>query len=426
MHPSRQGLSSVDAGLALAPVYSAVRLIAEGVGKLPVNQYRDTGTRKVKMPAGPLITAPSNYLRPFDWKVCGVTMALLHGMAYALITSRDGYGNPTSAEWLPSELVTVIDSSPYNPMKAKFYYAGRPVNREDLFIIRGLTVAGRTEAISPLRAFQSLIESGHNALEYGNGWYRSGGFPPGVFKNVTQTVTAEQSTEIKKRLVRAIRTHEPLVIGSDWEFSPITVPPNEAQFIQSMQLNATQVAAIYGIPPERIGGSRGDSLTYSTQEQESISLITDTLDPWLVRFEEAYSEALPQPQVAEFDRDARIRHDITTRYGVYRTARDIGLFNVNELRELEDREPLPKATTPGAYDGADWTPLQVMVSAARGIKEVFGEGDQGAAEVNPLATSGGAAAAAAGEPFKVPAGTGSNGNGNRPPPAPAVNGKGRK
>ena len=63
-------------------------------------------------------------------------------MGYGLITSRDGYGYPTSVEWLPPEAMTVMDAEPFNPAQARFYYAGRPVDREDLFIIRGLRWRG--------------------------------------------------------------------------------------------------------------------------------------------------------------------------------------------------------------------------------------------------------------------------------------------
>jgi HK97 family phage portal protein len=386
LHPSRQGpTTGTDGALALQPVYSCVRWLAESVGKTPVRQYRDTGDRKVKMPLGSFLRSPSAYLRPFDWKVIGMTSVLLHGMGYGLVTARDGYGYTTSAEWLDPVLVNVIDSKPFNPLKAQFFYAGRPVAREDLFIIRGLSVPGRTEAISPIRHFQAYIEAGHSALEYGNGWYRSGGFPPGTFKNANYEVDDEQSDKIKGRLVRAIRRHEPLVYGADWDFNPLTVPPNEAQFIESMQLNATQIASIYGVMPRRAGGVHGDSQTYSNQEIDAISEITDSLDPWLVRFEEAFTEALPQPQVAEFDRDARIRHDIRTRYDVYRVARDIGVLNVDEVRQLEDREPLPEPRTAEDYDGADYTPLTIQVAAARGLKEELGTGpaDQPNLQVPP-------------------------------------------
>lgn len=411
LHPSRSGVSGQDGALRLAPVYACVRIIAEGVAKLPVNQYRDTGSRPIKLPPGQLLAKPSAYLRPFDWKVVGLTSALLHGMGYGYITARDGYGYPTSVEWLPPALMQVIDSQPFNPAAARFFYAGRPVARDDLWIVRGLSVAGQTEAISPLRAFQMLIEAGHEALAYGSDWYKSGGFPPGTFQNTAYEVEDEQSAEIKAKLVRAQRRREPLVFGRDWTYTPITVPPDQAQFINAQQLTATQVAAVYGVPPERVSGSRGDNLHYSSDEQSSISLITETLDPWLVRFEEAFGESLPVQQYAQFDRDARIRHDITTRYNVYRTARDIGTLNVNEVREFEGKEPLPKPTDPTDYDGADFTPLQIQVAAARGLKEELGVGASGV-ELNPQQAKTPAPAAPPVAPVK-------------PAPVPAANGNGR-
>ena len=192
-----------------------------------------------------------------------MTSLALHGNAYGLITSRDGYGLPTSIEWLPPEAVAVEDSSPWNPAKAQFFYAGKFVPRDSLLHVRAFAVAGRTEALSPLRQFQLLIESGQSALEYGDGWYRSGGFPPGTFKNDQYEVDEEQSDKIKAKLVQAQRRREPLVHGRDWTYTPISVPPNEAQFIEAQQLTATQIASIYGVMPRKAGGIHGDSQTYS-------------------------------------------------------------------------------------------------------------------------------------------------------------------
>jgi HK97 family phage portal protein len=415
VHPSRAGYGGQEGALRLAPLYSAVRLIAEGVAKLPVKQYRDAGDRTVRLPPGQLLAKPSAYLRPFDWKLTGMTSVLLHGMAYGLITARDGYGYPTSVEWLPPQLVSVEDSEPFNPAKAQFFYAGRTVNRENLFIIRGLSVAGQTKAVSPLQAFQMLIEAGHDALAYGTGWYKSGGFPPGTFRNTQYEVDDEQSNKIRRKLVAAQRAREPLVFGRDWEYTPITVPPEQAQFIESQRLTATQIAGIYGVAPERIGGSKGDSMTYSNAEADQIAFITDTLDPWLIRFEEGYGEALPSAQYASFDRDARIRHDITTRWNVYRTARDIGGLNVNEIRDLEEREPLPKPKDDNDYDGTDFTPLQIQVAAARGTKEILGEGGT---ETPPVAAAAPQRVPAAKPGQPVP-------QGQVPPKVPAMNGASR-
>ena len=382
-HPSRSGYTAQEAALRLAPVYACVRVLADGVAKLPLQQYRDTGKRKVKIPPGQLLAQPSAYGNLYDWLHIGMTSLALHGNAYGLITSRDGYGLPTTIEWLPPDKVTVEDATPWNPAQARFFYYGNTVARENLLHVRAFAIPGRTEAVSPLRAFQTLIESGRQALEYGTSWYRSGGFPPGTFANKNYEVTDEQATEIKRKLVRAVQRREPLVHGADWQFTPISVPPNEAQFIEAQQLTATQIASIYGVMARKAGGIHGDSQTYSNVAMDQLSEVTETLDPWLVRFETALNGCLPSAQSVSFNRDARIRYDITTRYGVYRTARDIGILNTDEVRELEEREPLPKPKDPDDWDGTDWTPLQVQVAAARGLKEIVGEGTGPGVETNP-------------------------------------------
>jgi HK97 family phage portal protein len=319
----------------------------------------------MKLPLGQLLSKPSAFGSLFDWLYVGMTSLTLQGNAYGLIVATDGYGFPTQIEWMPPDLVTVVDAEPYMPGQAKYYYYGRKLKKEEIFHMRAFAIAGQTEGISPVGYFQMLIESGHDALAYGADWYKAGGFPPGTFQNTQYEVDDEQSDKIRDKVTQSIRRRQPLVFGRDWNYNPISVRPNEAQFIESMQLNATQIASIYGVPPERIGGKRGDSLTYSTQEGNSIALVTDTLDPWLVRFESALFGLLPEKQYVRFNRDARIRTDVKTRYETYKIARDIGLVCVDELRMLEDREPVP-VSDDGVKQGQDYTPLLVMIAEARG------------------------------------------------------------
>ena len=411
-HPSRSGTAGIDGALRLAPVYSSVRILAEGVAMLPLQQFRELGDRKQKIPLGSFLSKPSAFVNTFDWLFQYVTSAALQGTAYGLITARDGYGYPSTVEWLPPEDMDVIDARPWNPAKTSFFFAGRTVSRQDLLVVPAFTVPGRSAGISPLRYFQALIESGLDALAYGDGWYKSGGFPPGTFQNTQYEVEAEQSNEIKGRLVRAMRNREPLVYGRDWEYKAISVPPNEAQFVEAMQLNATQIASIYGVPPNRVGGTRGDSMTYSNVESESIGLISDTLDPWLVRLETALNDCLPAAQYCQFNRNARLRTTVESRYNAYRTARDIGLFNVNEIRELEDRPALPVPKDDNDYDGKDYTPLAIQVAAARGLKQELGVGT-GGPPPGPAAPPKAPGLLAQVQPKPVAAANG-NGNGKRP------------
>jgi HK97 family phage portal protein len=385
VHPSKVAgtATGLESALRLQPVYSSVRILAEGVAQTPLQQYRDAGERKLKMPLGQLLSKPSAYQNRFDWLFQFVSSAALTGTAWGLITARDGYGLPTTIEWLPPDKMHVIESQPFNPALARIFYEGKPVSRDELFLVRAFTVPGCTAGISPLRNFQMLIEAGIDALGYGADWYKSGGFPPGTFQNTQWEVDDEQASKIKAQLVRAQRRREPLVYGRDWEYKPVAVPPNEAQFVEAMQLNATQIASVYGVPPHRVGGVRGDSMTYTNVEAEGIAMIADTLDPWLVRLETALDDVLPALQTAVFNRNSRNRTDITTRFNSYRAARDIGLMNVDEIRAIEDLPPLPKPTDPSDYDGTDYTPLQIQVAAARGLKELVGEGTTGQPLSNP-------------------------------------------
>lgn len=207
-----------------------------------------------------------------------MTALILHGNAWGMITGRDGYGYPTGVEWIPPDMVTVVDDEqqPWNPLRTRVYLYGRLVQnwRDELFHIRAFTVPGRTEGISPLRAFAMTVLSGLEAERFGTDWFASGGFPPGTFQNNELEIDQAAAADIRESLTSSIRNHQPLVFGRDWDYKPVVVPPGEAQFIETLQMNATQLAAVYGLPPDRVGGRRGDSLTYNCVDASTEILTT--------------------------------------------------------------------------------------------------------------------------------------------------------
>ena len=164
-------------------------------------------------------------------------------------------------------------------------------------------------------------------------------------------------------LVSTMRRREPLVYGRDWDYKPVVVPPSEAQFVEAMRMNASQIAAVLHLPPERIGGSRSDSLTYSNVEQGALQII-EALRPWLVRLEHSFFDLLPERRYTRFNADALLKTDTKTRTEIYKAQREMGMRNVDELRDLEDLAPLP------AGQGNENIPLEVMVAMARSIRGI--------------------------------------------------------
>jgi HK97 family phage portal protein len=367
VHPSR-AFYGTDEALRLTPLYAAVKLIAEFVASMPIKIYTKPpggGSKKLRYNGPSMFDDPAPDTSLMDWLYEALTSLLLQGNAWGYVLGRDGYGYPTQIQWMPPEMVQVVDEEnvPYNPLRSKVYYYGRQVSREERVHIKAFSVPGRTEAISPMRAFALTIVNGLEATRYGTDWFKAGGFPPGTFKNNEIEIDPTQSAEIRSMLTTSIRRREPLVYGRDWDYHPVTVPPSEAQFIEAMQMNATQIAAVYGLPPERIGGRRGDSLTYSTVAQSALQII-EALRPWMIRLENAFSKMIPVNRFCVLDADVLLKADLQERANIYKIWRDIGYMSIDEMREQDDKDPLPKGI------GADNIPLDAVIGMARSVRAI--------------------------------------------------------
>lgn len=370
IHPSR-AFYGQDRALGLPALYSCTRLLAESLASLPLKIYTSApGTDITKRYTGPSIfdqPSANTDTTLYDWLYQMMTGLLLHGNAWGIISGRDGYGYPTGIEWVPSDMVQVEDDSrePWNQFRTRVYVYGRLVEnwREELFHVKGYALPGRTEGLSPLRAFALTVMGGIESLKYGVDWFSAGGFPSGVFQNQELEVSLEDAREIRESLMEAIQGHKPLVIGRDWDYKPVAVPPSEAQFIEATQMNATQVAAVYGLPPDRVGGRRGDSLTYNTVEQSTLQVI-EALRPWIVRLETAFFRLLPQNRFCRFNADALLKTDLKTRTEIYAAQRAMGMLTIDEIRDLEDKPPYPNST------GDEKIPLDVMIAMSRSIRGI--------------------------------------------------------
>jgi HK97 family phage portal protein len=221
-----------------------------------------------------------------------------------------------------------------------WYVDGRRVSRLDLVHIPWITIPGRTLALSPIEYFASTISAGLDTQQYGADWFKNGGVPPGRFKNNAVTITAEAAETISARLMATIKRRRPIVYGTDWDYEPISIPPEQAQFIETQKLTANQIAAIYGINAVEIGGEPPNGLTYSNETDRHAMQRLANIRPYLTRFERAFASWLPDRQYVKFNDDAIIRADIKTRHDVYKIQHDIGLLSVNEQRALEDLPPI--------------------------------------------------------------------------------------
>ena len=359
--PVAGGAVTVDRALRLAPVFAAGRILSTNLAAAPLYQYRQVGDAVQQLPLSSLFASPSTQGNLHDWIKRAVLSMVYRGNAVGYVTARDYLGYPTMVEWLPMNWVQVVDSMPYgegsfvNPI---WYILGNRVDPNDIVHIPWFTLPGKVLGLSPIGAFAAMASTSLAAQEYMEAWHATGGVPPGTFKNTSKKVDQEEAAIIKARLVQAIKSRQPIVHGADWDYEAITVPAYEAQFIATLKLGATQIAAIYGVPPELIGGETGGSMSYSSPEQREIELIQLTLKPWMATLESHLSMLTPRGQSVAFDSDALIHMDPLSRWTMYEKQRLIGGTNIDEIRNKERMAPLPNG------QGQDYTPLPIAAGVS--------------------------------------------------------------
>lgn len=348
--------------MRMVAVWGAVRFLAANIGAmapgLGLYKLSKDGTIAERQPTPPLFANPSIHGTLVEWLERAVVSMALQGDGIGLVTQRDYTNLPTMIEWLNPLNVVTMDQAIEGPgsyVDPRWYWWGRPMDPKDLLHIPLFPRPWRVRGLAPITAFASTVATGLSAQEYSREWYDKGGVPPGTFRNTTQKVLPEDAEEVADRYVRRLKSRKPLVYGMDWEYNPIAISPHEAKFLETIQASATQIAVIYGVPPDKVGGATGDSLTYATVEQNSIDCLTYTFRPWLVKFEYAFSTCFPRGWFVQFNTDEFLRVDAKTRAEVDALSLgtvQTGWMDQNEVRASRNLPPR-KPPAPAASSGPE-------------------------------------------------------------------------
>jgi HK97 family phage portal protein len=339
--------NSAKSALRLVPLYSATGMIADSISILPMAAYETTsGGRRKLTPQPELVWAPhpNPVFTRVEWLHQFATSFLLRGNAYGLITAVDQAGNPKKVHWMSPDSVKVDESAGI----PKYYYNDKPLDLATVLHIPWYPAPGSVVGLSPIGQFKMQIETGYAAGKYGNDWFRNGSMPSGHLKYSASTLDNTQSARIKAKFKEAVEGNDVFVSGNDWDWTAMSVKPDEAQFLQTIKATANQFAAIYRVDPQDIGGESGSSMTYSTLEMNQIKFQTRALQPIFTRLEHHLSRLLPNFQYIKFNPDAIVRTDLKTRMEAHEIALRIGMETQPEGRELEDRPPLT------SQEQADW------------------------------------------------------------------------
>lgn len=336
---SGSGLGTgMQGALRLIPVYAAVSLIADSIATLPLHAYQDAGDNvRKRLPEQPrIVTAPQLHGTRVDWVHQAMASLLLRGNAYGLTVSSSRAGWPERVVWLHPDKVRV-DESGSSP---RYFHNGRPLDAALVTHIAAFTVPESVVGISPVGLFRLQLSKGMAAQRWAADYFDRGVAPVGVLKHKNRTLTPDDRQIAKDRFKAAVQGRDIFVTGQDWEWESLSLSATDVAFLEAIQATATEIAAIYRVTPEDLGGKTGHSRQYATLVMEMLKFGQRALLPWTARLEAGINPLLPPGQYVKFNLDAVARADQKTRMETHRIGLETGMETLEEARALEEKLPL--------------------------------------------------------------------------------------
>lgn len=345
-----------DTAMQLLAVAACVRILANTVAGLPFDAVRMQGPlRRTLEPPPQIIADPfgGSNNSAFPTQRAGFTQMmvslLLRGNAYGLVLSRDHLMRPTRLRVLHPDRV----SCQFDENGARVYEINRqPANAEDIVHLVGLSYPESPTGISVISHARNAIGLGLAAEEFGARFFGSGAHMSGIIQ-VPGDLDKERARQLKESFTASHgglrNSHTVGVLSAGAEWKPISVTPEDAQFLGTRAAQNLDIAMLFGIPPHMLGQVDRTTSWGTGIEQQSLGFLRYTLTPWLGTFEDAWSAMLPKPQVARFNVDALLRTDTVARYKAYLDARNGAFMTPDEIRALENMGPLPDGKGSDAF-----------------------------------------------------------------------------
>jgi len=352
---SRSGIQvDQDIAVTFSSVYACIRILSETVASLPLSIYKQEGKSKSVDSLHPLQKilhdSPCECYTSFDWRQLMQASILLWGNGYSkIIRNRKTY-EPEWLDFIHPSIVEPFQVIRKDGTKSLRYKIHKPdgeeiIYAENMIHIPGLGFDG-ISGKSPIEIAKENIALGLVAERFGAEFFANGASFNGILSS-EQTMKKEQIDLVTdswaKRYTGDGNRWKTPMLPFGVKYSPVGIPLEQAQFIATRKFQVEEVARIYGVPLHMLNSL--DRSTFSNIEHQGIEFVTNTIRPIVVRWEQELNRKLLKESektthYTKFNLEGLLRGDSASRAAFYNTTVTLGVLTRNEVRELEDRNPL--------------------------------------------------------------------------------------
>lgn len=337
-----------QSAMQMTAVYACVRVLAEAVAGLPLHIYEvqsEGGKQKaVNHPLFALLhDEPNTEMSSFVFRETMMTHLLLWGNAYAQIL-RNGKNEIIGLYPLLPDKMNVERADTGQLYYLYFSSKGQiKLEPSEVLHIPGLGFDGLV-GYSPIAMAKNAIGLAIATEEYGSKFFANGANPGGVLEHPG---TLKDPGKIRESWNATFggtsNAAKVAVLEEGMKYAPISIAPDQAQFLETRKFQINEIARIFRVPPHMVGDLEKSS--FSNIEQQSLEFVKYTLDPWISRWEQAMTRSLlskdeKKTYFIKFNVDGLLRGDYQSRMAGYATGRQNGWMSANDIRELENLDKI--------------------------------------------------------------------------------------
>lgn len=323
-----------NTALGVPAIYRGVSLIADAIGALQLSAYRRD--RKVE-PTPRILERPVPTQTRMETISAMAASLILDGNYYAVLGDPGANGLPDFFYPVACDRVQIFED------RGRVYYRieNRSYDPSEIFHIKNFTLPGEYYGRGIVELQKQAIGKEIAINEYTARYFDGGVNPTAVIKSANPDLTQEEADALKAQWMSMYsgRNRMPAVLNSSTEFEILSGNAQESQLVEAQIQALTEAANILGLPAYYLGAPNS-SRTYANVEQENLQLVRWSIQPIAERIEQALSDLLVRGQTAKFDYDSLLRTDTNSRYTAYATGITSGFLTADEVREMENRDPI--------------------------------------------------------------------------------------
>lgn len=355
---------TADSALGLPTFWRCVAILANVVAGCPLRTFKNPG----KVEQFPQILDPNNFNTTYTqyelWNLVVVHLAVW-GNAFVLKVRDVGPDGPGSGK--------IRDLKPIHPSRVEVDLE----NGEKVFKIIRLKSDGTIDneaAPLELTTFEIMHipglghdgVKGISVIEYcartlgttmaadklAAKFYKNGTMLTGVINVKAPLTNQEQADSIRNRWQQKSggvgHAAQVAVLDAETSFQPLTIPPEQLQFLQSRQWQANEIARWFGIPPHLVGDVEKSTSWGAGIEEQNVGFVAYTISEFTNRIEQRATRevVMTNKQYCEFDLDRLLRGNMTERFAAYGVGIVNGWLTRNEARVKENMQPIDGLDAP--------------------------------------------------------------------------------